>query len=43
MMSEGSEWEIYLPPDYAFGSKGTPTVPPNSVVIYSIKLVKIFN
>jgi len=43
MMSEGSEWEIYLPPDYAFGSKGTPTVPPNSVVIYRIKLVKIFN
>lgn len=42
-MKSGAEWEIYLPPQYAFGSKGTPKVPPNSIVIYRIKLIKIFN
>lgn len=41
-MKVGAEWEIYLSPQYAFGSKGTPKVPPNSVVIYRIKLIKIF-
>ncbi len=40
-MNEGSEWEIYLPPEYAFGNKGTPLVPPGAVVIYRIKLQKI--
>ncbi len=40
-MKEGSEWEIYLPPEYAFGNKGTPLVPPGAVVIYRIKLQKI--
>ena len=40
-MPEGSEWVIYLPPEYAFGSNGSKNVPPNSVVIYRIKLVEI--
>ncbi len=40
-MPEGSEWEIYLPPRYAFGATGNKNVPPNSVVIYKIKLEKI--
>jgi FKBP-type peptidyl-prolyl cis-trans isomerase FklB len=39
-MKRGSEWIIYLPPQLAFGSRGTSKVPPNSVVIYKIKLVK---
>ena len=41
-MNEGSEWEIYLPSEYAFGNKGTPLVPPGAVVIYRIKLLKVF-
>ncbi len=40
-MPEGSEWEIYLPPRFAFGETGNQNVPPNSVVIYKIKLKKI--
>ncbi len=41
LMPVGSEWEIYLPPEYAFGQNGSKNVPPNSVVIYNIKLLSI--
>lgn len=40
-MSEGSEWVVYLPPEFAFGENGGKNVPPNSVVIYKIKLLEI--
>ncbi len=40
-MSEGSEWIIYLPPNLAFGNRRVKNIPPNSVLIYKIKLIKI--
>ncbi len=40
-MREGAKWRIYLPPYLAFGDKQVGKIPPNSVVIYEIKLLKI--
>jgi FKBP-type peptidyl-prolyl cis-trans isomerase FklB len=40
-MKEGDEWIIFLPPELAFGAKGNNKVPPNSVVIYQIKLIQV--
>lgn len=40
-MSEGAEWVVYLPPEYAFGAKGNKNVPPNSIVIYHLKLLSV--
>lgn len=41
MMKEGDMWELYIPPNLAFGSKGTSKVPPNETVIYTLELLKI--
>ena len=41
IMPQGSEWIVYLPPEYAFGQNGSKNVPPNSVVIYKINLLTI--
>ncbi len=40
-MNEGSEWIIYLPPEFAYGQTGSKKVPPNSVVIYKIQLIRV--
>ncbi len=40
-MREGAKWRIYLPPYLAFGNRQVGNIPPNSVVIYDIELMKI--
>ena len=39
MMKVGETWELYIPADLAYGSKGSPGVAPNSVLISEITLV----
>jgi FKBP-type peptidyl-prolyl cis-trans isomerase FklB len=41
MMPAGSEWEIYIPSDLAYGPQGSRTIPPNSVLIFDLKLISI--
>ncbi len=39
LMTVGSKWEVYLPPELAFASKGKPPkVGPDAVVIYNLEL-----
>jgi FKBP-type peptidyl-prolyl cis-trans isomerase len=42
-MKVGSKYEIFLPPDFAFGSEGEPAhhVDPDSTIIYEIELTSI--
>jgi FKBP-type peptidyl-prolyl cis-trans isomerase FklB len=42
LMKEGAKWELYIPPELAYG-KRTPnkTVPPNSTLIYEVELVAV--
>ena len=42
MMKEGSKWEIFVPPDLAYGRNGMPPkIPPNSVLVFEIELLSI--
>jgi FKBP-type peptidyl-prolyl cis-trans isomerase FklB len=42
MMKVGSQWEIFVPPDLAYGRTGMlPKIPPNSVLVFEIELLSI--
>jgi len=42
LMKEGSKWEIFVPPDLAYGKGGMPPkIPPNSVLVFEIELLSI--
>ena len=37
-MQEGDFWRVFIHPDLAYGEEGRPTIPPNSVLTFEIKL-----
>lgn len=42
LMSEGAEWELYIPAELAYGEMGSePYVGPNAALIFEVKLLKI--
>ena len=41
LMKEGAEYEFYIPPELGYGSGGTPGIPPNSVLIFKVVLIKV--
>lgn len=41
LMREGATWQIFVPPEMAFGVRGQPPVGPNEVVVFDLKLVQI--
>ena len=40
-MQEGDFWRAFIHPDLAYGEEGRPTIPPNSVLTFDIKLHNI--
>ncbi len=41
LMTEGSTWEFYVPPQLAYGVKGSGyAIPPNSAMIFSVNLIQ---
>lgn len=40
MMSPGDEWTLYLPPELAYGERGTRGIPGNSVLIFRMELIE---
>lgn len=41
LMKEGSKWELFIPPDLAYGSQARPGMPPNSTLIFEVELISV--
>lgn len=41
MMPEGSTWMLFIPANLAYGKSETGPIPPNSVLIFKVHLIKI--
>lgn len=43
LMKTGSTWQIFVPPELAFGARGNPPVGPNEALMFDLKLIEIVN
>jgi FKBP-type peptidyl-prolyl cis-trans isomerase FklB len=44
LMKQGSTWQIYVPPEMAFGARGNPpAIGPNEALMFDLKLIEIVN
>jgi FKBP-type peptidyl-prolyl cis-trans isomerase FklB len=41
LMKQGSTWQIFVPPELAFGQRGNPPVGPNEALMFDLKLLEI--
>lgn len=41
LMSTGSKYKLFIPPDLAYGPQGRPGIPPNSVLVFEVELLEI--
>jgi len=41
LMNEGSKYQFYLPPALGYGSQNRSKIPPNSVLIFDVELVRV--
>jgi len=40
-MKVGSKWQLFIPPDLAYGEMGRGTIPPNTTLLFDIELASI--
>ena len=42
LMKEGAKWELYIPPELAYGKLGRQkTIPPNSALVFEVELISV--
>jgi FKBP-type peptidyl-prolyl cis-trans isomerase len=42
-MREGDEFTIYIPSKYAYGTRGNGSIPPNTVIVFDVELIRVGN
>jgi FKBP-type peptidyl-prolyl cis-trans isomerase FklB len=41
LMKEGSKWQLFIPPDLAYGPRGAGQIAPNSTLIFEVDLISV--
>jgi len=41
LMKTGATWQIFVPPELAFGERGNPPVGPNEALMFDLKLIEV--
>lgn len=42
LMAEGAKWELYVPPDLAYGERGAgPSIGPNQALVFEVELIEV--
>jgi len=42
LMKEGAKWELFIPPELAYGKRGRPkTIAPNSALVFEVELISV--
>jgi FKBP-type peptidyl-prolyl cis-trans isomerase len=41
LMKKGSKWQLFIPPDLAYGEGGSQGIPPNALLIFEVELFDI--
>jgi FKBP-type peptidyl-prolyl cis-trans isomerase len=41
LMPAGSKWQIVVPPDLGYGSRGTRGIPPGSTLVFEVELLEV--
>lgn len=41
LMKRGDKWKVFIDPAMAYGEEGRPGIPPNSILVFDIKLLEI--
>jgi FKBP-type peptidyl-prolyl cis-trans isomerase FklB len=41
LMKEGSTWQLFVPPELAYGEQGAGPIGPNATLIFEVELVSV--
>jgi FKBP-type peptidyl-prolyl cis-trans isomerase FklB len=41
LMRPGARWQLFIPPDLAYGDNSPPTIPPGSLLLFEVELISV--
>jgi hypothetical protein len=40
-MKPGAKWQLFIPPELAYGPRGQAKIPPNSLLIFDLNVISV--